>query len=254
MAWFEHGNSRIYYEDEGNGDPLLLLPGWSFSIEDMAPVRQALTPHYRVIAADPPGAGRSGPQPRQYTTSYYHDDARTFLDLLEELRALPARLVGFSDGGEYSLLMAELDPVAVRSIVTWGSAGHITDSPPGILEVWDQLVDNPIPPLEEFSNYLKESYGEESARIMVQSVATAWGEIIDAGGNISWKRAGEITCPALLICGENDTFTITPAMVAEMAGAMKQGEFIEAKDAGHLVHHDNPEWLARTIVDWLAEH
>lgn len=254
MAWFEHGNSRIYYEDEGTGDPLLLLPGWSLGIEDMAPVKQALTPHYRVIAADPPGAGRSEPQPREYTASYYHDDARAFLDLLEELRAWPAHLVGFSDGGEYSLLMAELKPDAVRSILTWGSAGHITDSPPGILEVWDQLLDDPIPPLEDFSNYLKSAYGEEGARIMARSVTRAWREIIGAGGDISWKRAGEIACPALLICGENDTFTITPAMVAEMAEAMQRGEFVEAKGAGHLVHHESPEWLVTTVVDWLAKH
>ena len=67
MAFFEHGTSRIYYEEEGSGDALLLLPGWSLSIEDMQPIRQALTPRYRVIAADAPGAGRSEPQPREYT-------------------------------------------------------------------------------------------------------------------------------------------------------------------------------------------
>ena len=26
MAWFEHGNSRIYYEEQGTGDPVLVLP------------------------------------------------------------------------------------------------------------------------------------------------------------------------------------------------------------------------------------
>jgi hypothetical protein len=27
MGWFEHGNSRIYFEDRGSGDPLLMIPG-----------------------------------------------------------------------------------------------------------------------------------------------------------------------------------------------------------------------------------
>ena len=44
-----------------------------------------------------------------------------------------------------------------------------------------------------------------------------------------------------------------PAVVSEMATAMQHAEFIEAKGAGHLVHHDSPDWLAKTIVDWLAE-
>ncbi len=63
MAWFEHGTSHIYYEGEGSGDPLVLLPGITLSIEDLQPIGQALAPRYRVIAADPPGSGRSDALP-----------------------------------------------------------------------------------------------------------------------------------------------------------------------------------------------
>ena len=252
MAWFEHGTSRIYYEEEGSGDPLLLIPGWSLSIEDIGPIRQVLTPRYRVIAADPPGSGRSGPEPREYTASYYEDDSRSFLALLEKLEAPPAHVVGFSDGGEYALLMAELKPAAVRSIVAWGAAGKF-DAPREFLEAFGQVVDDPIPPLQEFSSYLKDMYGQDNARIMVQSAAKAWGAIIDAGGDISRKRAGEIACPALLITGEQDSTFAPPAAVSELAEAMQHAEFIEAKGAGHSVHHDSPKWLAETIVNWLSK-
>lgn len=252
MAWFEHGNSRIYYEEEGSGDPLLLIPGWSLSIEDLQSLRQALTPRYRVIATDPPGSGRSGPQPREYTASYYQDDALSFLALLDELRATPAHVVGFSDGGEYALMMAELKPASVRSIVAWGAMGQVEAST-GIVEEFSQMVDNPSPPLQEFSNYLKGTYGEDNARVMAHTAAKAWGAIADAGGDISRKRAGEIACPVLLIIGDQD-FINPPSLVAEMAGAIQHAEFIEAKGAGHAVHHDNPDWLARTIVDWLSKH
>ena len=65
MAWFEHGTSRIYYEEQGNGEAVLLLPGWSDSIEGHAALRKALAEAgYRIIAADLPGSGRSQPQPR----------------------------------------------------------------------------------------------------------------------------------------------------------------------------------------------
>ena len=252
MVWFEHGTTRIYYEEEGSGDALLLIPGWGGSIQELGPIRQALAPRYRVIAADPPGSGQSGPQPREYESSYFDDDSRSFLALLENVGASRAHVVGFSDGGEYALLMAELKPAAVRSIVTWGSAGLLV-APPGMLEAFGQLVDNPIPPLQEFSSYLKSTYGPDNARIMAQSQAKALGKIIDAGGDISRKRAGEIACPALLITGEQDFFA-PPPLVSEMAGAMQHAEFIEAKGAGHDVHHDSPEWLAKTIVDWLGRH
>jgi valacyclovir hydrolase len=123
MAWFDHGDMRTYFEESGSGDPLLMLPGWGGTIDELAPLREALAPAFRVIAADVPGSGRSGPQPRTYTASYYRDDARAFLAMLDAIEASPACLVGFSDGGEYALLMATQRPDSVRSIVTWGAAG-----------------------------------------------------------------------------------------------------------------------------------
>jgi valacyclovir hydrolase len=250
MAWFEHGTSRIYYEEEGSGDPLLVIPGWSLSIEDMQFIRQALTPRYRVIAADAPGSGRSGPQPREYSASYFEDDSRSFVALLDELGASPAHIVGFSDGGEYALVMAELRPDAVRSIVAWGAAAQLA-VPPELVEAFGQVVDNPPPPLQEFSNYLKGAYGEENARAMTQNWTKALREIMDGGGDISRKRAGEIVCPALLITGEQDFFA-PPAIVSELVGAMQDGEFVEVEGASHAIHHEQPEWLAKTIVDWLS--
>ena len=129
MEWFEHDRSRIYYEESGTGHPVLLLPGWGGTIDELAPLREALAPKYRVIAADVPGSGKSGPQPRQYTPSYYHDDARSMLAMLKALNASPAHVVGFSDGGEYALVMAATDASAVKSVVTWGSAGKLPDAP-----------------------------------------------------------------------------------------------------------------------------
>jgi len=252
MAWFEHGTSRIYYEEEGSGDPLLLMPGITLSNEDLQHIRQSLTPHFRVIAADPPGSGRSGPQPRAYTASYFEDDARSFLALLDDLRATPAHIVGFSDGGEYALVMAELKPAAVRSIVAWGAAGKAAITPE-FIEAFGQVVDNPIPELAEYSNYLKDTYGEKNARATTQSAAKAFKAILDAGGDISRHRAGEIVCPALLIAGEHDALFAPPAVVSELAGAMPYAEFIEVQGADHAVHRDQPDWLAKTIVDWLAK-
>ncbi len=100
MAWFEHGISRIYYEEQGSGTPVLVLPGFAQSIEDFAALMEALLgAGYRVIAADLPGSGRSEPQPRTYTATYYEDDARSFAALLEHLATEPAHVIGFSDGG-----------------------------------------------------------------------------------------------------------------------------------------------------------
>ena len=48
MPWFEHGTSRIYYEDEGPADgsaqAVLLLPGLTDSIELHQPLRVKCVP------------------------------------------------------------------------------------------------------------------------------------------------------------------------------------------------------------------
>ena len=219
MAWFEHGTSRIYYEEAGSGDPVLLLPGWAGSINEFTTLRETLvSAGYRVIAADLPGSGRSEPQPRPYTATYYEDDARSFAAFLEYLGAGPTHLLGFSDGGDYALLMGALEPPAARSIVTWGAAGSLGQN----FEMADAMatiVDDPIPPLAEFSAYLKSAYGEANARVMCQSFAKTMRAMMEAGGDLSRLRAAAIASPALLITGEHD-FLAPPPLVADMAGAM----------------------------------
>jgi valacyclovir hydrolase len=250
MPTFEHSGQRVYYEETGTGEPLLLLPGWGGSSEDVGALREALAPSYRVISADLPGSGKSMPQPRRYTPSYFQEDAAVFLAMLDAIGASPAHIVGFSDGGEYALLMSALKPEAVRSVVTWGAGGKLANIPE-MTDAFHALVDAPIPPLKDFSEYMKATYGEANARVMVQSEAKALRAIIDGGCDISWSRAAGITCPVLLITGEHDMFA-PPSLVKEMAAAVESGEFIEAAGAGHAVHHERAEWFLATVIGWLA--
>ena len=251
-AWFEHDTSRIYYEVSGTGDPVLLLPGFAGNIDEFSVLRQALlSAGYRVIAADLPGSGRSQPQPRRYSVNYYEEDARAFAALLDHLGAAPAHLLGFSDGGEDALLMAVLFPARVRSLLTWGSAGQVSDPTGQLREALYNIVDQPIPPLQDFHDYLVAFYGESNARAMTQSLSRALDAIIEArGGDLSLSKADRITCPALLIAGEHDPFA-PPASLAQLAARIPAAEIQEVENAGHDVHHARPEWFVQTVLDWL---
>jgi valacyclovir hydrolase len=254
MAWFEHGSSRIYYEEQGRGTPVLVLPGFAMSIEEFAALREALVAAgYRVIAADLPGSGRSEPQPRGYTATYYEDDARSFVALIQHLATKPAHLIGFSDGGITSLLMAALTPGVARSVVTWGAAGTISDPGGHLVKAMYNVVDHPIPPLQGFRDYLVSTYGEANARAMTQSMATAKTDLIEAGGDVSLSKAGNITSPVLLIAGQHDIFT-PPALASEFAARVSTAEVLEVEGAEHNVYADRPEWLTQTILDWLGKH
>jgi len=254
MAWFEHGSSRIYYEEQGSGTPVLMLPGFAGSIEEFAALREALvTAGFRVIAADLPGSGRSEPQPRVYTATYYEDDAHSFAALLQHLASEPAHLIGFSDGGITALLMAALTPGLVRSLVTWGAAGTLNDPGGHLVDAMYNVVDHPIPPLQGFRDYLVSTYGEANARAMTQSMANAKTNLIEAGGDVSLSKAGNITSPILLIAGEHDIFA-PPALASELAARVRTAGVLVAEGAEHNVYADRPEWMTQTILDWLGKH
>lgn len=255
MAWFEYGTAHIYFEEQGRGDPVLLLPGLTDRIEYHTPLRDALVAAgYHVIAADLPGSGRSQPQPRTYTVNYFEEDARAFAALLNHLGAAPAHLMGFSDGGEVALLMAEITPSLVRSLVTWGSAGQIHDPTGQLREAFYNIVDNPIPPLKDFSQHLIATYGKDIARATTQNAVHAMTEIIETrGGDLSFSKAGSIACSALLITGEHDPFA-PPALLSELAARIPSARMVEVKNAGHDVHNTHTEWFTQTILDWLKQH
>jgi valacyclovir hydrolase len=249
MNWFGQGESRIYVEQSGNGETALVLPGWAGSIEEFAALRKSLSAHYRVIAADLPGSGQSSPQPREYSTTYFQDDAETFLAMLDELGAAPAHVIGFSDGGEIALLMAEMRPDSVRSVVAWGAGGQLV-APPGLLEAFYNLVDDPIPPLREFAEYLKTTYGPDNARAMTRSESTALRAIIEAGGDLSRSKAATIACPVLVLTGEHDMFC-PPPLAAALVADIPRGQFIKVDGVGHNIHTERAEWLTETVTEWL---
>jgi valacyclovir hydrolase len=250
MAWFEHDGFRIRYEETGNGDPVLLLPGLAGRIEELASVIDGLAAEFRVVAADLPGSGASQPIPRDYTPDYYQEDAATFAAFLGEVIGGPAHLLGFSDGGEVALLMAIQSPSIARSVATWGSAGSVPAEAAEMVAAMGEMVDHPVPGMEPFRAYFVDAYGEDDARRMTRSWSAASTTIVERGGSLSRDRAGEITCPVLLIAGEHDELA-TPDLVRDLASRIPNAQAVVANGAGHGISWEQPEWLNRTLLEFL---
>jgi pimeloyl-ACP methyl ester carboxylesterase/CubicO group peptidase (beta-lactamase class C family) len=108
--------ARLFVEESGQGQPLVLLHGHSFDRRQWAPQVQALAAHYRVIRYDMRGYGRSS-DPVEDQHFMHAEDLRALLDHLGIARA---HLVGLSLGGFVVTDFLALHPGCVLSATMAG--------------------------------------------------------------------------------------------------------------------------------------
>lgn len=88
---------RIYYNDYGNGKPVILIHGWPLSSAMWEyQVNDLVSSGYRVIAYDRRGFGKSSQPWNGYDYDTLTDDLKALIDQLE---LKDVTLVGFSMGG-----------------------------------------------------------------------------------------------------------------------------------------------------------
>jgi pimeloyl-ACP methyl ester carboxylesterase len=127
MPFFEQGDVKLYYEEEGQGFPLLLIaPGGMRSAVGFwkgtpwNPITQ-LSPRYRVIAMDQRNAGRStAPISAEDGWPTYTADQ---LALMDHLGCDRFAVAGMCIGGSYIMALAAAAPERVAAGVVFQTIG-----------------------------------------------------------------------------------------------------------------------------------
>ena len=114
----ELNGAKIYYEEYGKGEPLLLIHGNSGSIETMGNQIAYFKSKYRVIALDSRGQGKSE----------LKTDSLTFVQMTKDTEALVNHLkldsisiIGWSDGGIVGLQMGISGKSKIKKIIAMGA-------------------------------------------------------------------------------------------------------------------------------------
>ena len=113
MAFVELDGCNLYYEDAGNGVPILLIHPSGATASTWGPAAEDLTRLGRVVAYDRRGYARSGSEVVR-TMARHTSDAAAILDYL---RTPPAVVVGTSSGAVIALDLAVRRPDMVRAVV-----------------------------------------------------------------------------------------------------------------------------------------
>jgi pimeloyl-ACP methyl ester carboxylesterase len=118
------GDIQIYYEEYGQGQPLIMILGlgqdiatWGFQIAE-------LSKRVRLIVFDNRDSGQSSPCSDNYTTAAMAQD---ILGLMDHLGIVRTHLLGTSMGGMIAQHVALMAPERLTSLIlanttSWGEA------------------------------------------------------------------------------------------------------------------------------------
>src|SRR6266571_3563809 len=108
--------ATLYYEIEGTGPVLLMIPGGPADAGIFAGLASFLTDRYTVVAYDPRGNSRSMPDDpsKDQDLDVHGDDAAA---LLAAVASEPAYVLGSSGGAQIGLNLAARHPARVRTLV-----------------------------------------------------------------------------------------------------------------------------------------
>ena len=128
MPYAQVRGVNLYYEDRGQGQPLLLVPGaLGTGQSDFGPQLEALPAEgLRVIAPDPRGYGKSRPPIREFPLDFYEQDAQDCAALMAAIGCDSYVVGGWSDGAIIALLLTLNRSQQVSKLIIWGGNAYLT--------------------------------------------------------------------------------------------------------------------------------
>ncbi|AWW31127.1 hypothetical protein DN752_13875 [Echinicola strongylocentroti] len=225
---------NLYYETYGEGEPLLLLHGADMSIGSFSSIIPTLAKHYKVIALDTRGHGKSTEDGRKLTYELYAEDVNAFLD---KLGIEAVNVLGWSDGGNTGLVLAMNYPDKVSRLATM--AAILYNDKTSVDTKINKLLEKQIEDLESRTLNEREEF---SLRVK---------KSLQSEPNISPAALSKINCPTLIMAGEHDY--VKEAHTKLIAKNIPDATFIIFDGTGHNALTEIPQRFSETVLNFLEK-
>lgn len=189
---------KIYAEEYGKGEPLLMIHGNGGSINSMKKIIPFFSAKYKVIVADSRAQGKSVDNGDSLSFEMIADDEAA---LLNAMHIDSVYVIGASDGGIIALVLAMRHPEKVKKLAETG-ADLVPDST--AIAIVPASWEKEKKFSEENKNKVFAS-AEEKNHYKVKMMD--WQQ-----PNIPFSALRSIQCPSLVISGDHDMFTIDHAV------------------------------------------
>ncbi len=264
------GDNRFHYLEWGNrkAQPIVLLHGLGQQSHSWDLVSLSLSDHYRIIALDARGHGDTDwPKDSDYSTESHVGD---LVCLVNHLRLTDLIIVGHSMGGKTAYIYASEHPLTTKGLVIVDT-GPESDNE-GIRRIRNFMSQpDEFNSFEEFATHVQSYTGrplhmvrgslKHSVRQTPRGTWTWKYDKLIRSPNFNsknwsshrlWKTLLKITCPTLVIRGENSDI-FTNATYQNMISYMPMATGKLVKDAGHLVQGDNPSGFLTALRSFLND-
>jgi 2-succinyl-6-hydroxy-2,4-cyclohexadiene-1-carboxylate synthase len=252
----------------GEGQPLVLLHGFSGSAQSWARLLPALSVSYRVIAPDLMGHGADNVHypPERYSMAHVVADVLALCDALELERP---HLLGYSMGGRVALACAISAPNRFRSLVLESASPGLAteaerearrksdgalaesilhDGIEAFVTRWEAL------PLWHTQANLPDDVrqAQRQHRLQRHPVGLAHSLLgYGTGAQASyWDALATLDLPTLLLVGEADEKF--RRINADMYARLPNAELVTIANAGHTTHLEQPQAFLEAVLGFLS--
>jgi pimeloyl-ACP methyl ester carboxylesterase len=243
-------NLATEYLDEGTGKVVLFLHGWQDNLHTFDSLVSLLPPTLRIIRLDLPGFGKSEVPKETWDLNNYVQFVSNFI---RKLNIQVYTLVGHSFGGRIAIKGEATKNLQAQKIILICSAGIAKNRTfrNSLLKTLTKIggLITYIPPLIFWREALrKKMYGFiGSDYLNTGKLKETFLKIISEDLSMTAKN---VTIPALLIWGVNDTET--PLADGKKLSQLISGSKLKViSGAGHFVHKEKSQEVSKLVQEFL---
>lgn len=256
---------EMYYEEHGQGEPLVLVMGLSADGSLWEEHVAAYADHFRCIVLDNRGAGRSDKPPGPYTTAMMAEDVAGLMAALDVGRA---HVSGISMGGAVAQELAIRYPECVRSLTitsTWPKCDAYTvrifEAFKALAATEDKRAFTRLVYLWIFTPSTHESNPDDLLRREAKGLANPYPMPLHAyqaqcDACISHDTLGRlhrITAPTLVVVGDQDIYT--PLHYSKtIAGKIPNAKLHVLSGCGHACHWEKLDEFNSATIAFMQGH
>lgn len=245
---------NIYYEEYGNGQPLILLHGGTDTSQMWQPFLATFVPHFRVIAPDSRAHGRTDNPNGELSYRLMADDV---VALIQALNLTQPLVFGYSDGGQIALEIGMRYPHLTAALVV-GAAWYEFSEPytkflkaygfdgPGLVDF--EKIQRVAP---EWVSYLKTRHARtddsEYWQILLKQISGMWWTPL----NYTAEDFKKITAPTLILLGDRDGL-IEFRQAVDMYHLIPNAELMVLPNTTHISALN--DLSMNMVLDFLMRH